>query len=108
MVLLISKHMKQGLDLMDWNIHLDTFLRLWVYPIVYRSVSLCLGEFVSLTKITGLILEELAVEVLLTTRSCARFLARAGVGFSKILLDAEVQMVKVAHSSRGSKRIEGT
>src|SRR5579864_4227142 len=72
MVLLISKHMKQGLDLMDWNIHLDTFLRLLVYPIVYRSVSLCLGEFVSLTNITGLILEELAVEVLLTTRSCAR------------------------------------
>ena len=38
----------------------------------------------------------------------ARFLARAGVGFSKVFLDAEVQMVRVAHSSRGSMRIEGT
>jgi hypothetical protein len=38
----------------------------------------------------------------------ARFLARAGVGFGKVFLDAEVQMVRVAHSSPGSMRIEGT
>jgi len=40
--------------------------------------------------------------------ACARFLARVGVGFSKQFLHAEVQMVNVAQSLRGSRRIEGT
>ena len=56
----------------DLNIHLDTFSRFEMYPIVHRSVSLRLAEFVSLTKITGVFREELAVEMLLMTGSCAR------------------------------------
>ena len=70
-------------------------------------------QFVSITKIRDLFLEELAVEVLLPYRSmraiaCARFLARAGVSLGNAFLRAAVQVVFRAHSLRGSRRIEGT
>lgn len=40
--------------------------------------------------------------------ACARFLKIAGVGLCQQFLDAEVQVVFVAHLLRGSRRIEGT